>query len=245
MAGTLYVVGTPIGNLEDVSLRTVRILGEVSGIVAEDTRTARKLLDRYEIAKPALLSYFAGNRRRRTPQILARLEAGEQLALISEAGTPGINDPGSDLVRAVAEAGFDVVAVPGPSAVPTLLSVSGLPADQYTFVGFLPRRTGERRRLLRRFVDLEWPLVAFESPHRLRSSLTDIAEAFGSERPLVVGRELTKRYEEVYRGPISGALERFQHPRGEFTLVVAPLGKADRHRPSPAIRQVTTEDGGT
>jgi 16S rRNA (cytidine1402-2'-O)-methyltransferase len=234
MSGTLYVIATPIGNLEDVSMRTVRVLREVSAIVAEDTRTARKLLDRYEIPVPMLISYFAGNQKRRIPQILSRLAAGDQLALISEAGTPGINDPGYDLVRAGADAGIDIVAIPGPSAVPTLLSVSGLPSDQYTFVGFLPRRSGERNRLLLRFADLEWPLVAFESPHRLRASLTAIVEVMGDDRPVVVGRELTKRFEEIYRGPVSGALERFQRPRGEFTLVLAPLNRAERRQRAAA-----------
>ncbi len=230
MAGTLYVVGTPIGNLEDLSMRAARTLREVSAIVAEDTRTTRKLLDRYEIPVPVLISYFAGNRRRREPQILARLEAGEDLALVSEAGTPGINDPGSELVRVVSAAEFEVVAIPGPSAVPTLLSVSGLPSDQYTFVGFLPRRTGERTRLFDRLAELEWPLIAFESPHRLRSTLADLAEVLGDDRHIIVGRELTKRYEEVFRGSVGGAVKRFERPRGEFTLVIAPLEKAERRK---------------
>lgn len=228
MTGKLYVVGTPIGNLDDLSIRAARTLREVSAIVAEDTRTTRKLLDRYGIPVPVLISYFAGNRKRREPQILARLAAGDDLALVSEAGTPGINDPGSELVQVVSAAEFEVVAIPGPSAVPTLLSVSGLPSDQYTFVGFLPRRTGERSRLLERLAELEWPLVAFESPHRLRSTLADLAEVLGDDRLIIIGRELTKRYEEVFRGSVGDAVKRFERPRGEFTLVIAPLEKAER-----------------
>ncbi len=236
MTATLYVVGTPIGNLDDLSIRAARTLREVSAIVAEDTRTTRKLLDRYGIPVPALISYFAGNRKRREPQILERLEAGEDLALVSEAGTPGINDPGSELVRVVSAAEFEVVAIPGPSAVPTLLSVSGLPSDQYTFVGFLPRRTGERSRLFERHAELDWPLVAFESPHRLRSTLADLAAVVGDERPIIVGRELTKRYEEVFRGSVGDAVKRFERPRGEFTLVVAPLEKVERRKRALAKR---------
>ncbi len=228
MAGTLYVVATPLGNLEDITLRAVRILAEVSTIVAEDTRTARKLLGRYEINPPVLISYFAGNGRRRIPQVLARLEQGEDVALISEAGTPGVSDPGADLVFAASDTGIPVVTVPGPSAAPALLSVSGLPSDRYTFLGFLPRKTTERIRLLERFSLIDWPLVVFESPHRLRASLADFVSVLGPARHVVVGRELTKRFEEVYRGPVGLAADRFKRPRGEFTLIVAPADRQQR-----------------
>ena len=239
MPGTLFVVATPIGNLEDVTLRAVRVLGEVSGIVAEDTRTARKLLDRYDIHPAVLISYFAGNGRRRIPQVLARLEQGEDIALISEAGTPGVSDPGADLVRAASDANIQVVTVPGPSAAPALLSVSGMPSDRYTFLGFLPRRSGERVRLLERFAEADWPLVIFESPHRLRASLEDMAAVFGAERHVVVGRELTKRFEEVYRGRISHASEPFPRPRGEFTVVIAPADRRQRRAAVSALQPST------
>ena len=239
MAGTLYVVATPIGNLEDITLRAVRILTEVSGIVAEDTRTARKLLGRHHIRPPVLISYFAGNGRRRIPQILARLEQGEDIALISEAGTPSVSDPGADLVRAASDAEIRVVTVPGPSAGPALLSVSGMPSDRYMFLGFLPRKSAERARLLEIFVAAEWPLVAFESPHRLRASLENMVSVFGAERHLVIGRELTKRFEEIYRGPIGQASERFERPRGEFTLVVAPADRQQRRAARPTPQSLT------
>lgn len=213
----LYVVSTPIGNLEDITLRALRVLGEVGAIAAEDTRTTRRLLSKYGI-RTRLISYHQFSGERRTRKLLEVLDA-QDLALVSEAGTPGINDPGYPLIRAAIRNGFPVIPVPGPSAVTTALAVAGLPTDQFTYVGFLPRRPGERRRLLESFREDPRTLVALESPHRLRSALEDTARALGN-RPLAVCRELTKLYEEVHRGSPESALDYFKEPRGEFTLII-------------------------
>jgi len=213
----LYLVATPIGHLEDITLRALRVLGEVSLVAAEDTRTARKLLSHYGI-RARLLSYNEHNKAARIPQLLAHLRQGD-VALVSEAGMPAISDPGSDLVAAAAAAGFRVAPVPGPSAVVAALAVSGLPTRQFLFLGFLPRRAGERRRLLGEVKGLGCTLVALESPHRLRQSLADLLAVLGDRR-IAVCRELTKAFEEVFRGTVSGALAHFQEPRGEFTLVI-------------------------
>jgi len=215
---TLYVVATPIGNLEDVTLRALRVLREVSLIAAEDTRTTRKLLAHYDI-RARLISYNEHNKAARTPRLLAALRDGD-VALVSEGGTPVISDPGQDLVTAALEAGFTVTPIPGPSAVTAALAVSGLSTRQFTYLGFLPRRAGERRRLFAALRDDPRTIVAFESPHRLLRSLSDM-HAEWSERRIAVCRELTKLFEEVFRGSISEALEHFaDRPRGEFTLVV-------------------------
>jgi 16S rRNA (cytidine1402-2'-O)-methyltransferase len=213
----LYVVATPIGNLEDVTLRALRVLREVSLIAAEDTRTTRKLLSHHGI-RTRLLSYNEHNKAARIPRLLAALKEGD-VALVSEGGTPAISDPGLDLVAAAVEAGFAVTPIPGPSAVTAALAVSGLSARQFTYLGFLPRRSGERRRLLASLRYDPRTVLAFESPHRLRRSLEDLRREWGDRR-LAVCRELTKAFEEVFRGRISEALERFAEPRGEFTLVV-------------------------
>lgn len=218
--GTLYIVATPIGNLEDITLRALRTLREVRLIAAEDTRTARKLLTRYEITTPTT-SYFEHNKALKTPAILRALAEGD-VALISEAGMPAISDPGHALVRAAIEAGYSVVPIPGPSAVPTALAASGLPADQFVFLGFLPRRRKERRELLQAVSALPWTLVFFESPHRVLESLADVEEVLG-DRPAVAARELTKLFEAFERGNVSElrrALEAGDR-RGEFTFVVA------------------------
>ncbi len=222
---TLYVVATPIGNLEDVTLRALRVLREVSLLAAEDTRTTRKLLARHGIrALPTgrqvrLVSYNEHNKAARRPQLLAALRDGD-VALVSEGGTPVISDPGHDLVTAALEAGFTVTPIPGPSAVTAALAVSGLSTRQFTYLGFLPRRAGERRRLFASLRDDSRTIVAFESPHRLLRSLSDMHAEWG-ERRIAVCRELTKAFEEVFRGSVSEALEHFaDRPRGEFTLVV-------------------------
>lgn len=215
---TLFVVATPIGNMEDITLRALRVLGEVSLIAAEDTRTARKLLSHHEIRAPRLVSYNDRNRRQRTPQILSALEQGD-VALVSEAGTPTISDPGVHLVEAAAEAGHAVVSLPGPSSVITALAASGLPLRSFRYLGFLPRQSGARRRLFSELQDSPDTIVAFEAPHRLQKSLTDLQSVFGDRR-LVVCRELTKLYEEIFRGTAAEAIEHFTKPRGEFTLVI-------------------------
>jgi len=214
---TLFVVATPIGNLEDVTLRALRVLREVSLIAAEDTRTTRKLLAHHGI-RNRLLSYNDHNKAARIPRLLHALREGD-VALVSEGGTPVISDPGLDLVAAALDGGFAVTPVPGPSAVTAALAVSGLASRQFTYLGFLPRRAGERRRLFAALRDDPRTLVAFESPHRLRASLTALRDALGDRR-VAVCRELTKKFEEVFRGTLSEALDRFAEPRGEFTLVI-------------------------
>jgi 16S rRNA (cytidine1402-2'-O)-methyltransferase len=217
--GTLYLVGTPIGNLEDITLRALRVLKEAALIAAEDTRRARILAQRYEIETP-ITSYFEGNKLAKLETVLRVLDTGD-VALISEAGMPGLSDPGYELVRAAIERGYRVAPVPGPSAPVTALVVSGLPSDSFVYLGFLPRRRRERRRLLADVAQERRTLVAFEVPHRLRRSLADVEAVLG-ERPLAVCRELTKLYEEVWRGTVSDARAHFAEvePRGEFTLVI-------------------------
>ena len=231
---TLYLVATPIGNLEDITLRALRLLREVSLVAAEDTRTTRKLLAHFGI-RQRLVSYNEHNMRSRTPQLLAALDKGD-VALVSEAGMPGISDPGHELVVAVTDAGYPVVPVPGPSAVTTALAASGLPTRQFTFVGFLPRRAGERRRLLASLAVEPRTVVAFETPHRLRQTLADMLSAWGDRR-IAVCRELTKAFEEVFRGRIAEALEHFVEPRGEFTLVI----EGGQAAPPPALDEAVRE----
>lgn len=215
--GTLYVVATPIGNLEDLSARAVRVLGEVKLIAAEDTRISRKLLSRIGARTP-MLSYHAHSREGRLERVLQALDSGD-VALITDAGAPGVSDPGARLVAAAAERGHPVVSIPGPSAVTAALGVSGLPADRFLFLGFMPRRSAERRRLLEDAGSEPGALVCFETPHRLLESLADI-HAIWPERRLAVCRELTKLHEEVFRGTAGQALEHFETPRGEFVIVI-------------------------
>ncbi|MSQ11312.1 MAG: 16S rRNA (cytidine(1402)-2'-O)-methyltransferase [Dehalococcoidia bacterium] len=228
--GTLYLVGTPIGNLEDITLRALRVLREVGLIAAEDTRTTRKLLARYEIATP-VTSYFTQNRRSKLPYLLQAL-AQKDVALVSEAGTPGVSDPGRELVAVAAENGFPVVSIPGPSAVTAAVAVSGFAdARGFLFAGFLPSRAGERRRalgLLARDVPGGFSLVFLEAPHRLRVTLPDMRQALGDRR-VVVCREMTKLHEEVFRGTLQEALAHFHAPRGEFTLVVEGVAEKGPH----------------
>ena len=214
---TLFVIGTPIGNLEDITLRALRVLKEVGLIAAEDTRVTRRLLSHFDI-HTRLFSYNDNNRVARMPKLLSELEIMD-VALVSDAGMPGVNDPGHQLVQAAREAGFGVVPVPGPSAVTTAISVAGIPLQQFTYLGFLPRRKAARLKLLESVAGAERPLVILETPHRLRAALADLKEALGNRR-ISVCRELTKLHEEVFRGAISEAIEHFTAPRGEITLVV-------------------------
>jgi 16S rRNA (cytidine1402-2'-O)-methyltransferase len=214
---TLFLVATPIGNLEDITLRALRVLGEVGLIAAEDTRTTRRLLNHYSIQN-RLISYNEHNKAQRIPYILDALYTAD-VALVSEAGMPGISDPGFDLVFAASEAGIEVVPIPGASAVLAALVVSALPTRRFHYLGFLPKRRGELKRVLEEFADERSTLVAFESPHRLRETLADMLRTWGDRR-IAVCRELTKLHEEVFRGRISQAIEHFSELRGEFTLVV-------------------------
>lgn len=232
--GTLYLVGTPIGNLEDITLRALRVLKEATLIAAEDTRRAGILTRRYNVETPTT-SYFEGNKLTKLETILGALSEGD-VALISEAGMPGLSDPGYELIQTAIERGHAVVAVPGPSAPVTALVVSGLPTDSFLFLGYLPRRRGSRRELLSEVARERHTLVLFESPHRLRESLADVEELLG-DRPLAIARELTKVHEEVWRGTVSQARVHFDEvePRGEFTLVV---GGAPEESERWAERQV-------
>lgn len=232
--GTLYVVGTPIGNLEDISLRALRILSEVSLIAAEDTRKTAKLLARYDIHTP-LTSYFEHNKLAKLDTLLAKLAQGD-VALVSEAGMPGLSDPGYELVRAALQAGIPVAPVPGPCAAITALVVSGLPTDSFLYLGFLPRKSSERRRALETVRDERHTLVVYEAPHRLLECLADVEATLG-DRPIAVARELTKLHEELYRGTVSQARQHFANEvRGEITLVIggaplsSPPASGERHR---------------
>lgn len=224
---TLYVVATPIGNLEDVSLRALRVLREVKLIAAEDTRRTRKLLTAYGIGTP-LTSYHERNKLTKMEYVLKALGEGD-VALVADAGMPGIADPGHELIVAASEWGIPVVPVPGPSAVITALAVSGLDTTRFTYIGFLPHRTVERRRVLESVAGERGTVVVLETPHRLAAALQDIKNILG-ERRLAVCRELTKLHEEVFRGTVSQAIEYFTEPRGEFTLVIEGRGEPEKPR---------------
>jgi len=218
--GTLYLVATPIGNVEDLSPRAQRILGAVDLIAAEDTRHTQGLLTRFAIKKP-LVSYHDHNKDGRTPELIGKLAQGASVAIVSDAGSPGISDPAFTLVRAAVEADLAVVAVPGPSSALCALEVSGLPTDRFAFEGFLPRRAMRRKRRIEELRADPRTLIFFESPHRLRESLRDLASVLG-ERPASISRELTKKFEETRRGTLRSLLEWVEEapPRGEFVLVV-------------------------
>ena len=213
----LYVVATPIGNLEDITLRAVRILREVSLIAAEDTRKTLRLLNRYDIRTP-MTSYYEHNKLTKLDYILENLEKGD-VALVSEAGTPGISDPGYELVVAARERNIPVMAVPGASSVISALSVSGLPTDRFTFLGFLPRKAGARKKILDSARGDPGTLILLESPRRLKTTLQDLLDSLGDRR-IAACRELTKLHEEVFGGKLSEALGYFSEPKGEFTLVI-------------------------
>lgn len=220
MPGTLYVVATPLGNLEDVTLRALRVLKEVAVIACEDTRRTRILLSHFGIHAP-VTSYFEHNKLRKGARLIETLEHGQSVALVTDAGTPGISDPGFLLVKQAREAGVPVVPVPGPSAVVTALSAAGVPADRFVFDGFLPVKPGRRVHRLEALRDLEMTVVCYESPHRILAALDAIAQVFG-EREIVVARELTKQFEEIVRGSAATLKARFEAGpvRGEFTLII-------------------------
>ncbi len=225
--GTLYLVATPIGNLEDMSPRAIRVLHEASLIAAEDTRHTGNLLKRFEIQTP-LTSYFEHNKLSKLDFILDKLSSGD-VALVSDAGTPAINDPGYELVRATLASGFDVRPVPGPSAPVAALSVSGLPTDSFLYLGYLPHKKTERRKFVERISNSPYTLILLESPHRIIEALEDLLSAFGDRR-ICVAREMTKMFEEYWRGTLGGAVEYFKskEARGEFTLVIEGEKKEER-----------------
>ena len=218
MPGTLYLVATPIGNLEDITLRALRVLREVALIAAEDTRRTLGLLQHYQISRP-LISLHDHNERHRTPALLARLEAGDSVALVSDAGTPLISDPGLHLVQQAVAAGIRVEAIPGPSALTAALALSGIPQNEFTFLGFAPARSGARERWLKALVSERRTLVLFESPHRVRATLEHLLRHLG-DRSVVVARELTKVHESVYRGRLTEVLAGGLEERGEFVILV-------------------------
>jgi 16S rRNA (cytidine1402-2'-O)-methyltransferase len=244
---TLYLVATPIGNLEDISKRALRILGEVSVIAAEDTRQTQKLLNHYNL-HGSLESYYEHNKERQLGSLLSKLELGD-IALVSDAGTPALNDPGYELVRAALEAGHQVVPVPGPSAPIAALVASGLPTDAFLYLGYLPRKQGERRRLLQKIAELPYTLVFLETPHRLLSAFQDLVEILGN-RQIAVARELTKLHEEIFRGTLQEAQQYFSDkaPRGEFTLVLAGHTANSRQWAADIVRKAAAQallNGGT
>lgn len=231
MAGTLYVVATPIGNLEDVTLRALRTLREVSLIAAEDTRRTARLLQHYSISTRTT-SLHAHNEHAKTRDLIARLKDGDSIALVSDAGTPLVSDPGHELVRAARAAGIRVEAIPGPSAVMTALSASGWGAEGFTFLGFPPNRSTARSGWFERLRLIGHTTVIFEAPHRLARTLDDLAETFGPSHEIAIGRELTKAHEELVVSPIYALKARFIEPKGEFTILIPPKA------PSPSTEVV-------
>ena len=221
-ASTLYLVATPIGNLEDITFRAVRILKEADLIAAEDTRHTGKLLHHFQIETPQI-SYHEHNARTRIPQLLEKLQAGQTIALVSDAGMPGISDPGYELVCACAAAGIVVSPIPGPAAVVSAVAASALPSDRFTFEGFLPVKGKARAERLAQLATEPRTMVLYESPHRLIKTLADVQIHLGGDRRITIGRELTKRYEEFWRGTVDEAIEHFTstEPRGEFTVAIA------------------------
>ena len=218
---TLYVVATPIGNLADLSSRAVEILSSVPTVAAEDTRVTRKLLNHLNIS-PQLESLHEHTSPERLESLVSKLESGD-MAVVSDAGTPGISDPGASLVAAAIEAGHDVIPLPGPSAIVTALSITGWSFDRFLFLGFLPRKKNEQTATLENVADEPGPVIAYESPHRIKATLANIEQIF-PDRQLVICRELTKLYEESFRGTASQALTHFQQPRGEFVVVIEGAG---------------------
>lgn len=225
---SFYLVSTPIGNLADLSSRAVEVLRSVDLVLAEDTRTARRLFERHGIETPTR-SFHDHNKEKATPGIVERLRAGERMALVSEAGTPGVSDPGFFIVRALVEASISFTAIPGPNAAIDALVLSGLPTDRFTFRGYLPRKSGRLERVLSEARDDPGTTIFFESPHRLVSTLAVLDRVLG-DRPVAVARELTKLHEEVTRGTAAEVLDRYRDTkvRGEVTLVIAGAGRRRR-----------------
>jgi 16S rRNA (cytidine1402-2'-O)-methyltransferase len=232
MPGTLFVVATPIGNLDDITLRALRVLRDVTIIAAEDTRRTAHLLARHAIATPTT-SLHEHNETKKTGAIVARLLAGDSVALVSDAGTPTVSDPGVGLIRAALDAGVRVEPIPGPNAAIAALSVSGLPTESFTFLGFPPTRPKARQLWLHELASVPGTAVFYESPHRIKATLGDLTNIIG-DRTIVIGRELTKINEELVRGPISTVISRLSSERGEFTVVIE-IG----HRPENELANAT------
>ena len=237
--GTLYIVSTPIGNLEDITFRAIRVLKEADVIAAEDTRHTLKLLNYYGIAKP-MISYWGERERARAEEVIERLSTGHSVALVSDAGTPGISDPGGVLIKRALEEGFDVVPVPGPVALIAALTISGFPTEEFVFCGFLPAKQSQRRKFLDELSLEKRTVVVYESPHRIVESMAEMSEIFGQRR-MVLAREITKLHEEVMRGTVSEVFEVLIDSKiaGEYVLVVEGRPEAeDVHREEDAVREI-------
>ena len=242
MAGTLFVVATPIGNLEDITVRALRILREATLIAAEDTRRTAHLLARHAIATPTT-SLHEHNESTKSASLVARLQRGDNIALVSDAGTPTVSDPGAELIREAIAAGIRVEPIPGPSAVLAILAASGLPTDTFSFMGFPPTRSKDRTEWLSRLRRQGGTIVFFEAPHRIRETLVELQHAAG-DCPIVVGRELTKIHEELVRGHISDVLKSFRSDRGEFTVAIS-IGLKPENAPMqrPSCADIAAEIG--
>lgn len=232
--GSLYIVGTPIGNLEDITFRAINTLQKVDLIAAEDTRHTGKLLQHFQIQTPQI-SYHQHNQKTRIPELIETLNQGKNIALVTDAGMPGISDPGYELVEASIKANISVVPIPGVSASITALSASGLPTNQFIFIGFLPTKSKPRQQQLEALSNSLQTIILYESPHRLKITLEDLAKVLGKERKIVLAREITKLYEEFWRGTIGKAIIHYQslQPKGEFTLVIGGA-KSDKPELSEA-----------
>ena len=236
--GKLYLVGTPIGNLEDITLRAIRILKEVDCIAAEDTRRTGKLLQHLQIKTPQI-SYHEHNQDRRTPELIARLQQGEEIALVTDAGMPSISDPGVELVSAAIAANIPVIPIPGPTAAISALAASGMPTERFTFEGFLPSKESERQERLELLRSETKTVILYEAPHRILKTLTDLAAVVGN-REIVLARELTKIHEEFWRGSIGDAIAMYtnqRQPKGEYTLVLKGIAETSLISSEVEIKQ--------
>ena len=238
MKGALYIVSTPIGNLEDITLRALRILKEVDIVAAEDTRHSLKLLNHYGITKP-LISYWGEKEKVKADEVIRKLNDGKSVALISDAGTPGISDPGNVLIRKAIEEGIDVVPIPGPSAFVAALSMSGFSAEEFVFIGFLPAKQSQRLKELKELSFEKRTLVIYEAPHRIQESVHDISDVFGKRRAVVV-KELTKLYEEILRGDISEIAAKLADSKiaGEYVIVVEGRLEEKTHNTDDAMEEI-------
>jgi 16S rRNA (cytidine1402-2'-O)-methyltransferase len=226
--GTLYIVATPLGNLKDITLRALEVLKDSDLIAAEDTRRTQKLLSAYDLHSP-LISYNENNKFRKLGSLIARLQQGQQICLVSDGGTPGVSDPGKELVEEARQAGIPVIPIPGPSALICALSASGLSGDSFVFLGFLPRRKSRRKKVLQEMKEQKRTLIFYEAPHRIRDLLQEIETVLG-DRKAVLTRELTKLYEEILSGTVSGLIRQLadREPKGEYCLLLAPLELPDQ-----------------
>ncbi|HZK43098.1 MAG TPA: 16S rRNA (cytidine(1402)-2'-O)-methyltransferase [Syntrophomonadaceae bacterium] len=241
IVGKLYICGTPIGNMEDVSIRLLKTLRKVDLIACEDTRQTVKILNRYKIKKP-LLSYHEHSDKNREDNLLQKLIEGEKIALVSDAGMPTISDPGEGLIKKVIEAGIDIEVIPGPSALTAALSISGLDTSSFIFVGFLPAKQKRRQEELQDFLDEKRTIICYESPHRLLRTLNDIELVLGQDREIVVAREMTKKFEEVIRGHVGEVIEHFTKtaPRGEICLLIGKKTSKEEVEFEQVIDEVKT-----